>query len=47
MQLTFLGTGGAQQVPVFGCDCGVCEQARKDPAFRRQPCSAKLEYQGK
>lgn len=46
MQLTFLGTGGAQQVPVFGCDCAVCEQARKDPAFRRQPCSAKLEYQG-
>ena len=26
MQLTFLGTGGAQQVPVFGCDCLICQQ---------------------
>ena len=28
MQLTFLGTGGAQQIPVFGCDCLVCQRAR-------------------
>ena len=26
MQLTFLGTGGAQQVPVFGCDCLICQR---------------------
>jgi len=46
MQLTFLGTGGAQQVPVFGCECAVCQRARHNPIFRRQPCSAKLDYQG-
>ncbi|MGC6388081.1 phosphonate metabolism protein PhnP [Ewingella sp. S1.OA.A_B6] len=46
MQLTFLGTGGAQQVPVFGCDCAACLRARKNPAFRRQPCCAKLDYAG-
>jgi len=46
MQLTFLGTGGAQQVPVFGCDCLVCQRARREPAFRRRPCSAMLNYQG-
>ena len=31
MQLTFLGTGGAQQVPVFGCDCLSCQRARRWP----------------
>src|SRR5476649_1793412 len=46
MLLTFLGTGGAQQVPVFGCQCVACQRARKNPAFRRQPCSAKLDYAG-
>ncbi|OJH85905.1 beta-lactamase superfamily I metal-dependent hydrolase [Serratia marcescens] len=46
MQLTFLGTGGAQQVPVFGCDCLSCQRARREPAFRRRACSAMLNYQG-
>ncbi len=46
MQLTFLGTGGAQQVPVFGCDCLICQRARREPAFRRRACSAMLNYQG-
>ncbi|MHA7846382.1 phosphonate metabolism protein PhnP [Serratia sp. D1N4] len=46
MQLTFLGTGGAQQVPVFGCECQACLRARSEPAFRRRPCSAMLRYQG-
>lgn len=46
MQLTFLGTGGAQQIPVFGCDCLVCQRARREPAFRRRPCSAMLKFQG-
>lgn len=31
MQLTLLGTGCAQQVPVFGCDCVICTQASVDP----------------
>lgn len=46
MQLTFLGSGGAQQVPVFGCDCVVCERARLQPEFRRLPCSAQIIYDG-
>ncbi len=46
MQLTLLGTGCAQQVPVFGCDCVICTQASVDPARRRKPCSAMLYYQG-
>ena len=46
MELTLLGTGSAQQVPVFGCDCVVCRNARAQPALRRQSCSAMLRYQG-
>ncbi|CAM3286849.1 phosphonate metabolism protein PhnP [Yersinia entomophaga] len=46
MQLTLLGTGGAQQVPAFGCDCPACQRACQQPRFRRGPCSAMLRYQG-
>ncbi len=46
MQLTFLGTGGAQQVPVFGCDCAVCQRARQQPHYRRGPCSAMIRCDG-
>ncbi|MDA5472828.1 phosphonate metabolism protein PhnP [Yersinia kristensenii] len=46
MELTLLGTGCAQQVPVFGCECVVCIKARVQPALRRQPCCAMLRYQG-
>lgn len=42
MQLTFLGTGGAQQVPVFGCQCEICQRARQQPQYRRAPCSAMI-----
>ena len=31
MNLTFLGTGGVQAVPLFGCDCRACERARQQP----------------
>lgn len=44
LTLTFLGTGGAQQVPAFGCRCPACERARNDPAYRRRPCSAMLQH---
>lgn len=44
--LTFLGTGGAQQVPAFGCDCPACVRARDDAQFRRRPCSAVLQHSG-
>lgn len=46
MQLTFLGTGGAQQVPVFGCECDICWRARRHPQFRRAPCSAMIRCDG-
>lgn len=38
----FLGTGGAQQVPAFGCDCVVCQSARSSPQRRRRACCAAL-----
>ncbi|MFP1879000.1 phosphonate metabolism protein PhnP [Lonsdalea quercina] len=38
----FLGTGGAQQVPAFGCDCTVCRSARTSPQRRRRACCAAL-----
>ncbi len=41
MQLTFLGTGGAQQVPVFGCDCPICQRRGASRHFggeRAAPC---------
>ncbi|WP_145588240.1 phosphonate metabolism protein PhnP [Yersinia rochesterensis] len=46
MELTLLGTGCAQQVPVFGCECVICAKARVQPALRRKSCSAMLRYQG-
>lgn len=43
MRVTFLGTGAAGGVPLFGCDCVACERANNDPAYRREPCSALVE----
>jgi len=43
MQLTLLGTGDVRQVPVYGCACRACHNARQNPALRRKPCSALLE----
>lgn len=40
MQLTFLGTGDVQQVPVFCCDCAACLRARQRSVLRRTPTSA-------
>lgn len=45
MQLTFLGTGTSQGVPVIGCNCPVCQSA--DPRDRRTRCSALVETQGR
>jgi len=41
-ELELLGTGDAGQVPLWGCDCPVCERARADARYRRRPCSAAL-----
>lgn len=46
MELTLLGTGCAQQVPVFGCNCVICVNARAQPALGRKACSAMVRYQG-
>jgi len=43
MRLTFLGTGAAGGVPLYGCDCPACERARHDSRYVRRPCSALLE----
>lgn len=43
MQLTFLGTGDAAGVPVYGCTCSVCCRTKNEQQFRRLPCSAILE----
>ena len=43
MRITFLGTGAAGGVPLFGCSCVACERARSEPAFVRRPCSALIK----
>lgn len=35
MEVTFLGTGNARGIPVFGCRCQVCERARVDGRYVR------------
>lgn len=44
MRLTLLGTGDAAQVPVYNCTCAACLRAQIQPAYRRGPCSALLEF---
>lgn len=46
MRVTFLGTGAAGGVPLYGCLCRACERARIDPRFVRRPCSALVESEG-
>ncbi|MBK8132194.1 MAG: phosphonate metabolism protein PhnP [Gammaproteobacteria bacterium] len=43
MRVTFLGTGDAGGVPLYGCDCSACTRARADADFRRRPCTALVE----
>lgn len=47
MHFQFLGTGNARQVPCYGCDCPACQRAQIVSSFRRSPCSAKIEIDGK
>jgi len=43
MRVTFLGTGAAGGVPLWGCTCAACERALADARHARQPCSALIE----
>lgn len=43
MKLTFLGTGDAAGVPVYGCECSACQRAMQLPSYQRKNCSALLE----
>lgn len=43
MRVTFLGTGAAGGVPLYGCRCAACTRARADKALARQPCCALIE----
>lgn len=43
MRISFLGTGAAGGVPLYGCDCPACMRARSFEQFRRRPCSALVE----
>lgn len=44
--MTFLGTGAAGGVPLYGCRCGACERAAVDPSRVRRPCSVLIEHDG-
>ena len=43
MRLTFLGTGAAGGVPLWGCSCTVCTRARIDVSYARRPNCAVIE----
>lgn len=43
MRVTFLGTGDAGGVPLYGCDCPACTRARAVADFRRLPSTALVE----
>ncbi|CAM5539088.1 Phosphoribosyl 1,2-cyclic phosphate phosphodiesterase [Thauera mechernichensis] len=46
MRVTFLGTGAAGGVPLYGCECAACARARHDPRHVRRPCCALVEHDG-
>lgn len=43
MRVTFLGTGAAGGVPLYGCGCTACKRAGNNPRCVRRPCSALIE----
>jgi len=45
VRVTFLGTGAAGGVPLYGCHCPACARGLADPAHVRRPCSALIEHE--
>ena len=43
MRVTFLGTGDAGGVPLYGCNCPACMRARAVADFHRRPCTVLVE----
>lgn len=43
MRISFLGTGAAGGVPLYGCTCSACKRAHAQAAHQRRPCSALVE----
>ncbi len=43
-EITFLGTGTSNGIPVIGCDCDVCRSI--DPRDRRTRSSVVVRHQG-
>ncbi len=46
MQLEFLGTGNCAGVPVYGCECNICCEARTNSKLRRLSTCAKVTSSG-
>jgi phosphoribosyl 1,2-cyclic phosphate phosphodiesterase len=44
VRVTFLGTGAAGGVPLYGCTCRACSRAQAEPRHVRRPCSALIEH---
>lgn len=38
--ITLTGTGGAQGVPAYGCDCPACVGRKRSPGFAVAPAAA-------
>lgn len=47
MRLKLLGTGNAAGIPLFGCDCLLCDKANTNSDFRRGPTRAVFEINNK
>ena len=43
MRVSFLGTGAAGGVPLYGCTCIACSRAQESANRIRRPCSALIE----
>lgn len=44
LTITLSGTGGAQGVPAYGCDCAACRRARLQEPYCRRPCSGVVKF---